>query len=96
MGRSGERCGVNQNEKHQESAEKREAAHPFVVRKKKNEDAKSLNEPRPKEHFSDAVDMGVFVGVPCLSADEWKEVVVHDVHGPDHADHQHRDNELYE
>ena len=40
--------------------------------------------------------MRVFVGIPRVGADERKEVVVDDLHRPDHADHQHGDNELRE
>ena len=93
---SGERRGIDEDEQHQERADDRCDTKTFWVGEQQHEHAQPLDQPWPEEHFADAVNMSVFVRIPGLCADERKEVVVDDLHRPDHADHQHRDNELHE
>lgn len=91
-----ERCGIDEDEQHQECADDRCDTKSFRVGEQQHENAEPFDQPRPEEHFADAVDMSVFVGIPRVGADEREEVVVDDLHRPDHADHQHSDNELHE
>ena len=96
VSRRGERRGVDEDEQHQECADDRCDTKTFRVSEQQHEHAEPFDQPRPEEHFADSVDMRVFVGIPRVGAHEREEVVVHDMHRPDHPDHENGHDQLHE
>jgi len=94
--RRGECRGVDEDEQHQEGADQRGDAQALRVGEQQHKHAQSLEQPRAEQHLADSIDMCVFVGVPRVGAHEREEVVVHDMHGPDHPDHENGHDELHE
>lgn len=94
--RSGECRCVDEDEQHQKCADDRRNTHVLRMGEQQYEHAHSLEQPRAEQHLADSVDMSVFVDVPRVGAYEWEEVVVHDMHGPDHPDHENGHDELHE